>query len=176
MVLRKNLPDSVSEKSFRWCLGRVPGRCLLGLWSLQTFRQWAEPEQFFFSATFLIFCLCLCIQDKYTFWIVFVSYPSTHSTLSNLLLMKGSWLVGGVFCEGILGVRLLAGPLIPCWVRVGEIRSSVWGEDLFSSVWSSVSSFSWVRVGPSQYEIFLELLMSSPSQPSGENLNGCVEI
>ena len=53
-----------------------------------------------------------------------------YVTLSSLLLMNGSWLIGGVFCEGIFGVMLLAGPLSPCWVRVGEIRSSVWKEVL----------------------------------------------
>ena len=75
----------------------------------------------------LSFVFVSIYKDKYIFSILSVSYLCTYSTLSNLLLMKGSWLVGGVFCEGILGVRLLAGPLIPCWVRVGEIRSSVWG-------------------------------------------------
>ena len=72
------------------------------------------------ASDFVSLTLCVCV--------------SLYVTLSSLLLMNGSWLIGGVFCEGIFGVMLLAGPLSPCWVRVGEIRSSVWKEVLMIKI------------------------------------------
>ena len=75
--------------------------------------------------------LCFFEQDRHSLNLLLSlsSYSSNRGgpTLSSLLLMNGSWLTGGVFCSGILGVALLAGPLNPCCVRVGEIRSSVCG-------------------------------------------------
>ena len=109
------------------------GSIVFDLWHIwHTWHMWHVGHIWHVTRQYVLFSV---FRDKYmhTFdrlfqWLSSSPYLCVlHFTLSNLLLMNGSWLVGGVFWEGILGVRLLAGPLIPCWVRVGEIRSSVWG-------------------------------------------------